>query len=328
MKRANAGSGLRVSRRGIGIGLLLVLAGGTAGGQAQEPGGKTQEPDEFVTEIRLAVDRTRANPQRLKKVDLKQVEEVLKRRLAIFGSKDGTVVARSLENLTMWVPSVRVDELQLKVLCTAGRLEVRHLEDVRTSFNENGRIALDVRTIQGDSQLRFRDLKSSRIIPTEAVLKRCPVVLDTGDFEPDSVQPSGRGTLATMRIHLTEKAARRIRSFSRKPQLVAIVLDGQMQGVTALARPPRPKKEKKGKPGATPPPSPAALPGISAAPLPSNPDDTLDVNLTLSGPDEAGYMAVVLNSGALPGPLRVVSQKVINKRSISIARNPPARGGA
>lgn len=315
MIRAFMGSGSPGFRGLLGIGVLALLAGGVSGSRAQEPAGKTQEPDEFVTEIRLAVDRTRANPLRLKKADLKEVEEVLTRRLAIFGSKEGKVAARSLENLTMWVPSVRVDELQLKVLCREGRLEVRHLDGVRTSFNSDGRFGIDVRTVQGESHLRFREFASSRIIPTETFLKRCPVVLDSGDFERDSVQPTGSGGLATMRIHLTEKAARRIRSFTRKPKIVAIVLDGQMQGVTALSRPPRPKKSKKDR-------------SAAGAPVPEDAGDTLDVNLTLSGPDEAGYMAVVLNSGALPGPLRVVSEKVINRRSIASHRKVTGPGGA
>lgn len=300
---------------GMGCGLGLLALG--LGAVSAQDNGTPKEPDEFVTEIRLAVDRSKSDPRHLKGVNLKKVEAVLQRRLAIFGSTGGSAAVKSLEDLRMVVPTVKIDDLQLRLLCREGRVEVRHLDNIRTSQNPEAPYGLDRRIVQGESTFLFRDLRNASIVPPEVFLKRCPLVIDSDDLDPD-IKPDEAGASGGFRLPLTQSGAKRMRNLARRGgSVVAVVLDGELQGIRVLNLPAAPKRQKaeKKKPGPGATPEPAGSTGEPVEDLGSY----VDLAPAVSGPDEAGYLAVVLSSGALPGPLRVLSQKVNNRRSVAMA---------
>lgn len=303
---------------GMGAGLLAVGLGGVAGAQKDEG---QKEPDEFVTEIRLAVDRAKSDPRHLKGVDLKKVEAVLQRRLALFGSTEGTATAKSLEDLRLIVPTVKIDDLQLKVLCREGRVEVRHLDNLRTTRNPEAPYGLDQRIVQGDTTFRFRDLRNSSIIPTDVFLRRCPLVIDSDDLD-STAKPDVAATAGSFRLPLSPSAAKRLRNLARRgDSVVAVVLDGELQNIHLLNKPqPQPKRRKAEKKAASGSGSTAQSGTVATGAPAEDLGSYVDLAPAVSGPDEAGYMAIVLTSGALPGPLRVLSQKVNNRRSVAMAR--------
>lgn len=271
---------------------LLALAAAAGALRGLSPRAEDQG---FFTELRLRAaeadrgkKRSEAGPGKL--------EPILEKRLGIFPGGGGSVRVDGPE-FVMRVPGADVADTQLQSLTRIGRLELRHLEDVRTGLNPHGRFLLDVLDIQDISpnarqQIRFRDSRTNGLVSTGEFLKRCPLIVDSGDLEPDSARRLGSGLLSSVQFRFNRRGSDRLERFTSRPgRLMAIVLDGEIVGMNAVAQKiARPKK----------------------------PDETRELEqLEITGgfrvPEEADYLAVVLNSGPLPTPLRVVSKKVLGK---------------
>jgi preprotein translocase subunit SecD len=90
-------------------------------------------------------------------------------------------------------------------------------------------------------------------------------------------------------VQFTSRGAKRLRGFTGKPgRLLAITLDGELIGLHAVAR--AVKKPAKGD---------------------EEELSQLDVAGGFGTEEEAGYLALVFNSGPLPCALRVLSNQIV-----------------
>lgn len=256
-----------------------------------------------AVELRLGVDRTRVRVEKLRKTDAPLLKEVLESRVEAIAGAAGAVEVQDRDEIRVRVPLEKLTSEQARALTRPGKLEFRSLADVHSNLNPDGRYLIDVLSVQGESQLRFRDRRTSQPIATERLIAKSPLLFGNEDLEPDGAHLAGT---AFVRVRLNERATRRLKQFVKKPgRLMAVVLDGEIlainAAVTPIASPRRPKgKKRKGQDPAT---SPADAPD----------DDTvaLDVPGNFAKPEEAALMVGVLNSGVLPYPLAVRSQKVV-----------------
>ena len=247
-------------------------------------------------EIRLSVDATKGKAAKLSEADVKRLAEVLEKRLPIFATMGGRVEVRSPSDIRMRVPGHEVLPSQLQFLTRIGKLEVRHLDEVRTSVNPGGRYFLDVRTISdvngGAPAIRFRDSRADRVIPGGEFLPRCPLVLSNEDLLPDSAQRVGNGALIGVRVQFNPKGSRRLERLMKKPgRLLAIALDGEIVSINAVTSRGTPRKK-------------------GEADEEEEEVQQIDILAGFNTPEEAVYLATVFNSGVLPAPIKVVSAKL------------------
>lgn len=278
--------------------LALILAVGLLPTRARSAGA-----DSFIHEILLNVDQKKLGPkQRFDKEEQKALEAVLTKRLPLVGRGEGKVVIRGPEDIRMKVPADKVDDSQLSMLTRIGQLEFRNLDDIQTNLNPHGHYLLDQLTLPDRTEIRFRERETGRPVSPAKYLPRCPLIMDTSDIEPGSAHVVRDGAFMFVRIELNKPSMKRLTRFLNKPgQILAAVLDGEIISVNAVAR----KQVRLKKPKNAPKPSPD-----------EKKDEleelgTLDIAGGFKTADEAAYLAVVLNSGALPVPLTVVSSKIV-----------------
>ncbi len=262
--------------------LLLIPVLAPLAAAAPEPGA------DDTMEVRLAVDGARADLKRVRAADLETVAEILKKRLPILTVKEGDVQAASPESIRARFPAELLTELQLRAFARQGHLEIRALDGVKTQLNGRGRYMLDDRTVQdlngAQTTLRFRDLETDRRLTAAEFLPRCPVLVGPEDLEPGAAQRVGQGLSLAVRVQFTRKAAIRLRRYTAQPgRLLAIVLDGEIVGLHVAAR--RVRKPGKGQ---------------------DEELGQLDVVAGFGTEEEAGYLALALNSGPLPLPLKLL----------------------
>jgi preprotein translocase subunit SecD len=250
--------------------------------------------DSFTTEVKLAVDRARTDVKKLRPTDTKTLEEVLKKRAPMLGAKDGKVDVRSFDDIRVRVLADKVEPSQLRMLGRPGQLELRYLENVQTSLNPKARYYVDVLSIQDKTTIRFRDRETNLPVAAPEFVRRCPLILSNADLEPDSAKVVGSGLLMAVRVRFTPRATRRLEGFTGKPgRLLAVMLDGELLSINAVTR-----KVNSGKKG--------GQKGDSDVDL-----SELDLSGGFGTAEEAGYLALVLNSGPLPFPLTVVSNAIV-----------------
>jgi preprotein translocase subunit SecD len=270
--------------------LALALAAAQA---APEPPPPVEKQAQFATEIRLAVDKERIDSKKIRSGAEKQLEEALKGRLALLGSTKGRVEVKSPGDIRVVVHSDTVDPIQLRVFTRIGRWELRHLDEVQTSLNPNGRVQIDVRTIQdangNQSVTRFRDRKTGALIEAEDFFRQCPVLATNADFNLGAARSVTGGSLMAVRVQLTLPASKKLRRFLQKPgRVVGMTLDGEVVGLNVVGTPP---KRKKGDPELGP--------------------EEIDILAGFSTPEECGYLAVLFNAPPLPFPVKVLGTKLI-----------------
>lgn len=259
---------------------------------------------DFVTELHLAVDPA---PLRGKKPDPRRVsaiEDVLKKRLVILGEQGTSVKVNSPEDIVIRAPLTRVAEVQQRMLGRIGRLEIRHLEEVQTNFNPDGRYLVEIVTVEDRSPtpteplIRFVDRRARVPVPAAEMIKRCPLLLTESDLEPGSARRVG-DALAVVRVKLTERASDRLQRFGLRPgRLLAVVLDGELLAIHSANPGDQPRRSSRDRRKST---------------SEDEPDPRADLAITggFRGPYEAGYLAAVLNSGPLPYKLVVLSSRVV-----------------
>ena len=282
-----------------------------------KPRPKLDPVKDFIMEYRFALDpvgeppspeadrfgprpvtRSAASPAlRAGDLDLKAIAAVLEKRLPILSLDPGEVEVVSPTDLRVRVPFARMSRGALKQFVRAGQLEVRRLDDIMTTLNPGGKYLIDTLNVNGAYSLRFRDRRSNKVISAKEYALRCPLLADTGDMEPDSAHRVGEGVQMGVRVQLNERATKRLRDFQKKPgRMAAVFLDGELLSVNAVTEKFRPPKRKRNEPR----------------------DETLDeIDITagFGNSEEAGYLANVLNSGALPYPLKVVSQGIMGGKT-------------
>lgn len=250
--------------------------------------------DTVTWEIRLAVDPARAPRERPRSPDERAIVAVLEKRAVMLGIPQGKVEFRSANDIRLRVNADRLNPAQLKMLVRPGRLEFRHLEDIRTSLNPRGRYFLEYSTIQDTTRLQFRDSRRDRPVPAAEFLARCPLIADQTDILPDSARRVEDSLRIAVRVLFTRGASKRLdRASGRVGRILAVALDDEIIGMDAVIAKPSRGRERGSKK--------------------EKPDDEsqdvrqVDIAGAFTSDEEASYLAIVLNSGALPSPLKVVT---------------------
>ena len=275
--------------------LSLLLAAGVA---AQS---------EVMTELKLGIDRTRVRVEKVK-LDASELSEALDRRLTILAEQGSTVEVKGVDEIKIRVPLEKLTPAQERLLTRPGHLEFRHLEDVHTNLNPDGKYLIDVLTVQGKSELRFRDRSSGLPADSRKLVAKSPLLFDNNDLAPNGAQAVANG--AIVRVKLTEKASKRLESFLKKPgRLVAVVLDDDIvsisAAVTTIPAKHKPKDKKK-------PDEMVVLPGQPEVPAQKEEGGgQVDIPGGFSNPEEAAILASTLNAGQLPFPLTIRSRQVV-----------------
>lgn len=255
--------------------------------------------DSFLWDVQVAVDVKAMGMRKRSSDDLKRLEEVLVRRIPIFtlAKDEGKVIVKSESDITIRIPADQVVEPQVAMLCRTGELELRHLEDLQTNFNPDGRYFLETVTVQGietKTITRFRDKRTNLPVPPAKFLAQCPLIGTSVDLEPDSAHRVGSGLQMAVRARFNEKVAKKLERFAGKPgRLLALVMDGQIISIHTLPS----KSKQKGK----------KQPRESDE---GNGYGDVDILAGFGTEEEALWLAVVLNSGPLPLPIKVVSSKI------------------
>jgi len=249
--------------------------------------------DEAVPiDVRLAVDLARIDARKLRPADTQAAGAVLKERLTVLSAEPGGQVdARAPEDIRVRVTAPKLAPSQLRLFSRTGRLELRHLDDLQTALKPKGRYLLEVYTVQQKRVIRFRDQRSREIVSAEKFLSGSPLVASGEDLLPGSARVVGDTGFATVRIRLKQAGSRRLDRFGREPgRMLAIVLDGEILGLTAVSQKPEKRKDRK----------------LDLDDAPSE----VDIAAGFSTEAEARWLAVVLNSGPLPFPLTVTSPRL------------------
>jgi preprotein translocase subunit SecD len=251
-----------------------------------------------VTELRLGLDRTRVKAEKLRKGDEVTLKEVLGRRVVALVGEGGEVKVDGADDILVTVPVEQFSAPQSKSLSRQGKVEFRYLEDVHSNLNPDGRYLIDQLMVQGESQLRFRDRRTGRPIPTERLTNQSPLLLDNDDIAPDGAFLQGP---SIVKFRLTERASQKMKQFLKKPgRLVAVLLDGELLAISAGVTPvpvKGAKRKKAPKSGSEAEAEEEAL--------------ALDIPKVFEKPEEASLLVGVLNAGALPYPLTVRSRRLV-----------------
>ena len=274
--------------------------------------GSVHAQKDFVQELKLAVDRKSAPDARLRPGDERVIEEVLKKRLRILSPDGGSVTVTAPDQILVKATGGKsISDAQLRQFTRPGRLELRHLDDIRTSLNDDARYVVETIHVQNRSVMRFRDTRTGRAVPLEEFLKRCPVLASTDDIEPESARLVS-GLFVGVRVEFKEKTARRLEAFSATPgRIVAVVLDGEVIALNGASRPvyrpvrgeQRPKETREERQARKQREKELEEARKREA-------RGLDITGGYASEEEAAYLARVLNSGALPAPLMVVSKSL------------------
>jgi preprotein translocase subunit SecD len=241
-------------------------------------------------ELRLAVDQTRLPDAKKRRVDGKVLAAALAKRLPILSKEPGTVEFKAPDDIRVRLPGEAPGEIALQAFTRRAQLEFRDLDDVQSSFNPKGRYVIDFLTVQDQTSLRFRDRRTNRLVPTDRLLERCPLLASTADLVPDSTQPLGGGAILGVRVHFTDAAARRLTRFASRPgRLLVATLDGEIVAINGTAPQTGGKKRRE--------------------PVPKV--EEMDIVAKVRSVEEAGYLAAALNAGALPYPVVVVSRGAV-----------------
>jgi preprotein translocase subunit SecD len=255
--------------------------------------------DSFLWDVQVALDTKALGTRKRSPDDLKRLEEVLVRRIPIFtlAKDEGKVIVKSESDITIRIPADQVVEPQVAMLCRTGELELRHLEDLQTNLNPAGRYFLETVTVQGietKTLTRFRDKRTNLPVPPERFLAQCPLIGTAADLEPDSAHRVGSGLQMSVRARFNEKVAKKLERFAGKPgRLLALVMDGQIISIHTLPA----KMKQKGK---RPPKESIDESGFG----------DVDILAGFGTEEEAQWLAVILNSGPLPLPIKAVSSKI------------------
>lgn len=256
-----------------------------------------------ATELKLGLDHTKVQADKVRKFDEAAVSDILERRIAALSGGNGSVKVSGVDDIQVRVPLERVSATQAQMLTRPGKIEFRSLEDVQTNLNPDGRYLINVLAIQGKTTLRFQDRRSNnQPVDTKKVIDKARLLLSNDDLEPNGAQSLVNSTL--VRARLTEKASKRLEDYLRKPgRIIAVVLDGDVVAINAGVSTVSPRRKGKSKDRK----QDDAGEEKKAEPAGSEVDIAGGVN----SPEEAALLAGVLNSGVLPFPLTVRSQRVV-----------------
>lgn len=261
--------------------------------------------DAFSIEVQLAVDATRTDPDKLRREDELRIEAALKRRLRLFTTTgEGSVRWEGPSAIRVRLPVERVTPAQLNAMVQSGNLEIRHLENIRTGQNPDGRYEVSTLNVFGGGkeqrmETRFLDLRTGRPLSVQEFLQQSPLLLSSADIAPDGANVVSSEGYTAVRVQFSAAGTRKLDNFMKKQgRFLAVALDGEL--ITLTVTPGEPEKQQKRK-------------RPKGAPKPPEEVTQLDILGGFHSMEEAAALAVVLNAGPLPVPLKVVNTRVVGE---------------
>jgi preprotein translocase subunit SecD len=254
---------------------LAALGAGTAPTMAA-PG----EPGKGTLRAVLAVGRgTGSGGGGVDLSTSERILQVLNNRINAFGLAGSTITAQSNSRFLVQIPDGSMESL--RQLIRPGHLEFRWLKEARTPVNPTGPYEVLMqppRTAGSRTHFAFRSAQSGEPVPTSTVLQSSPVIVTGSDLLPVSkleLYPSRREPVIS--IAFSPAGTKAFADFTRDHfgHMLAVVLDGELLTAPRIASP---ILDGKG-----------ILPG------------------EFKTVGEARTMAQLLNSGALPVPLKPVT---------------------
>lgn len=203
---------------------------------------------------------------------LAQVGKVLEQRARSYGSAGVTVRREGQRRFVVSLGTAPNPQAVLNAMTRPGKLELRHLADVRSNRNPKGPYAVD----NWGGAVHFVRAGTHREVPPATLLKNAPVVLTGSSLKPSASAEAARGGEPQVRVEFNERGTKALAEFTRSHvgEVLATVLDGQILSAPRVMEP---------------------ITGGTA---------------TIAGGwhslDEARDVARVLNSGPLPVPLKVI----------------------
>ncbi|MBI3910769.1 MAG: hypothetical protein HY320_07530 [Armatimonadetes bacterium] len=241
----------------------------------------------------LAVDRRKAGA-----VDAARMEAaraVLENRIT--GLEVASQLTRRGEGgFELLLPAgVNVDRV-VRILTVTAQLEFRWLKSVQSKRNPTARYRMEVAHSGRGQPGTYTFYEGDKPVPEQKILNQSPLILTGRDLEPTSAQDTDLQTgEIVVTFKLKPQGTRIFANFTRQhvDEMLAIVLDGKIIVVPCINEP-----------------------------------ITDGQGLILGGfktPQEARDLAVRLNSGPLPAPLRVVKREKVGARLPPPGENAPQR---
>lgn len=247
---------------------------------------QTQD-DRDRTELQLGIDRESKDSARVGRAEEVQIRTVLQERLPILALKGCELELRSADDIRIVAPVAAVTQSQKRFLARPARLDLRELTDVHSNLNRKGKYLIEERLIQGVRSFRFRDRESNEVLTVAQVAGKSPLLASSADILPGSARAETEAG-ALVRLSFQPSARERLEKFNEKSgRVLAVLFDGELNSLLASIRPERSRG------------SDTPRPGI----------DYLELTAGFRSAEEAGYLALTLNSGALPCRLVVHSSR-------------------
>lgn len=206
------------------------------------------------------------------------IVRILQKRVSGGGVVEGVVQPKPPLQFIVEIPDVKNKEQLAQDLTRASKLEFRYFQKVKSPRNGGAPYNMDMTTQDGQEVYRFSD-PLGKEIPNSQVIAESPVVVTGADLK-DNATGDIQGLKSVVKISFKKDGAEKFADFTRRhrDEYLAIILNGEILSV----------------------------PKINEAIL--NGEAVITGNFT---PDQAQQLANDLNAGALPVPLVMEGQTVV-----------------
>jgi protein-export membrane protein SecD/preprotein translocase SecF subunit len=231
-------------------------------------------------------DDTKPDGQNVPADKILRVRDVLESRVNSFGLSGAEVRLKGDKQILVMLPGAKNPKEALGIISKVAQLEFRHLRNVQSERNANGRYRMS--EIKGDptkgeaDEYQFTDTIENKKVPVDQVLEDSPLILKGNLLRPNSKpQLSPSNGQPYVEFELNPEGAKVFGDFTSENQgeILAVVLDGKVITAPNIREP---ITEGHGQ--------------ISGG---------------FKNMGEARVLANLLNSGSLPVPLRAAETQVV-----------------
>jgi preprotein translocase subunit SecD len=260
---------------------------------AARPGGA--EPGDWATQITLQAP-TPARRQKAPRPG--QIQAALQARLPILTRGQGTITVAPEGRIQVQVPERTVAPAQVDWFLRPGAMQFVWMKGVQGAGNPDARYVMStyrVHDVHDHLEFRFLDRQEQRFVGVDTIMSQAKRIVDGSQLEADGAEVLPGAGSPVISLKFGPQGTRALAAFTRKHvgQPMAIVLDGQLL-FGPLPVPPRPREV-----------SPSGKVKYRLGPLE---EGRLAIAPIFRIPEEASYLATILNAGPLPMELKLVKQ--------------------
>ncbi len=228
--------------------------------------------------MRVVYEAKPAPGQEFNNQTLQTVTRILERRVNATGVVEPVVQPKPPRQVIVEIPDVKDKEELATRLSRPTRLEFRYFRNIQSDRNPGAPIRMQVDRENGDEKIVFYDPEGKEV-PHSKILADSEVILTGADLK-DNARGDISGMRSVVRIEFKPEGAKKFAEFTRRHvgDYLAIVLNDQILSVPVINE---------------------AILGGKAE---------ISGNFT---PEEAQNLANDLNAGALPVPLEIVEQNIV-----------------